>query len=53
MQVIKPGLEFVYEAEGQLDAPREIGAVVDGTRRIIPIVGGAAGIKHPAAPRQH
>jgi hypothetical protein len=38
--MIKPELEFVYEAGGELDAPREIGRVVDGTRRIIPIVGG-------------
>ena len=35
--MIQPGLEFVYEASGELDAPREIGAVPDGTRRIIPI----------------
>ena len=35
--MIKPELEFVYEAGGELDAPREIGKVVDGTRRIIPI----------------
>ena len=38
--MIKPGLEFVYEASGDLEAPREIGAVVDGTRRIIPICDG-------------
>ena len=38
--MIKPGLQFVYEAGGALDPPREIGAVVDGTRRIIPIQGG-------------
>jgi len=37
---IRPGLEFVYEAEGALDAPIAIGEVPDGTRRIIPIVGG-------------
>ena len=35
--MIKPELEFVYEAGGELEAPREIGKVVDGTRRIIPI----------------
>ena len=35
--MIKPELEFVYEAGGELDPPREIGKVVDGTRRIIPI----------------
>ena len=38
--MIKPELEFVYEAGGELDAPREIGRVVDGTRRIIPILSG-------------
>lgn len=32
-----PELEFVYEASGELDVPREIGPVVEGTRRIIPI----------------
>lgn len=35
-----PGLEFVYEAGGDLEPPREIGEVVDGTRRIIPILSG-------------
>lgn len=35
--MIKPELEFVYEASGQLAAPQEIGKVVDGTRRIIGI----------------
>ena len=35
--MIKPELEFVYEASGNLEPPREIGPVVDGTRRIIPI----------------
>lgn len=35
-----PGLEFVYEASGELEPPREIGQVVDGTRRIIPISSG-------------
>jgi hypothetical protein len=41
---IQPGLEFVYEAEGQLDPPIPIGETVDGTRRIIPgqLVGNAA-----------
>ncbi len=38
--MIQPGLEFVYEASGNLDAPREIGAVPDGTRRIIGILPG-------------
>lgn len=38
--MIEPGLEFVYEAEGQLEPPHPIGATYDGTRRIIPIVGG-------------
>ena len=38
--MIKPELEFVYEAGGELEAPREIGRVVDGTRRIIPITAG-------------
>jgi len=37
---IQPGLEFVYEAEGQLDPPIPIGETADGTRRIIPILGG-------------
>lgn len=38
--MIKPELEFVYEAGGDLDAPRQIGATHDGTRRIIPIFAG-------------
>ena len=38
--MIKPELEFVYEAGGELEPPREIGKVVDGTRRIIPISAG-------------
>jgi hypothetical protein len=38
--MIKPELEFVYEAGGELGPPREIGRVVDGTRRIIPISAG-------------
>jgi hypothetical protein len=38
--VIKPGLEFVYEASGSLGAPIAIGATPDGTRRIIPIFEG-------------
>ena len=37
---VQPGLEFVYEAEGALDAPIPIGETVDGTRRIIPIQSG-------------
>jgi Protein of unknown function (DUF3237) len=39
-QMIKPELEFVYEAEGNLGAPIPIGDTVDGTRRIIPIFEG-------------
>ncbi|RKF22701.1 DUF3237 domain-containing protein [Altericroceibacterium spongiae] len=35
--MIKPELEFVYEAGGGLGAPRQIGKTMDGTRRIIPI----------------
>jgi hypothetical protein len=35
--MIKPELEFVYEAGGELDALRAIGETYDGTRRIIPI----------------
>jgi Protein of unknown function (DUF3237) len=38
--MIKPELEFVYEAGGDLGQPREIGATHDGTRRIIPILEG-------------
>jgi hypothetical protein len=38
--MIKPELEFVYEATGELEPPRQIGQTYDGTRRIIPIVGG-------------
>jgi hypothetical protein len=38
--MIKPGLEFVYEATGDLEPPVTIGATYDGTRRIIPILGG-------------
>jgi hypothetical protein len=38
--MIKPELEFVYEAGGELEAPRQIGETYDGTRRIIPIVAG-------------
>lgn len=38
--MIKPELEFVYEAGGDLEAPRQIGTTYDGTRRIIPIVAG-------------
>ena len=37
---VTPGLEFVYEALGTLEPPRPIGKTYDGTRRIIPIVGG-------------
>jgi hypothetical protein len=38
--MIKPDLEFVYEATGDLEPPVPIGRTNDGTRRIIPIVGG-------------
>lgn len=38
--MITPGLEFVYEATGELLPPTQIGETYDGTRRIIPIVGG-------------
>ena len=38
--MIKPDLEFVYEASGDLEPPVPIGTTYDGTRRIIPIVGG-------------
>ena len=38
--MIKPDLEFVYEATGDLEPPISIGTTYDGTRRIIPIVGG-------------
>lgn len=38
--MIKPELEFVYEAEGSLGAPIPIGDTADGTRRIIPIFEG-------------
>jgi hypothetical protein len=39
-RMIKPELEFVYEAGGELEAPREIGPVFDGARRIVPIRAG-------------
>jgi hypothetical protein len=38
--MIKPDLEFVYEATGDLEPPVPIGQTHDGTRRIIPILGG-------------
>jgi Protein of unknown function (DUF3237) len=38
--MIKPELEFVYEATGSLGAPVPIGTTPDGTRRIIPIFEG-------------
>ena len=38
--MIKPDLEFVYEASGDLEPPISIGTTYDGTRRIIPILGG-------------
>ncbi|MBU6206845.1 MAG: DUF3237 domain-containing protein [Alphaproteobacteria bacterium] len=45
--MIQPGLEFVYEAEGQLGAAVPIGITPDGTRRIIPIFEGG----HVEGPR--
>jgi hypothetical protein len=38
--MIKPELEFVYEASGDLGAPIPIGETPDGARRIIPIFAG-------------
>jgi Protein of unknown function (DUF3237) len=38
--MIRPELEFVYEAEGALGEPVSIGDTPDGTRRIIPIFEG-------------
>jgi hypothetical protein len=38
--MIRPELEFVYEATAKLEAPRQIGATHDGARRIIPIIAG-------------
>lgn len=38
--MIQPGLEFVYEAGGELGDPIAIGETHDGTRRIIPILSG-------------
>jgi hypothetical protein len=38
--MIRPELEFVYEASGTLGAPVPLGKTVDGTRRIIPIFEG-------------
>jgi hypothetical protein len=38
--MIKPELEFVYEASGELEPPSPIGETYDGTRRVIPIVPG-------------
>ncbi|SER19978.1 DUF3237 domain-containing protein [Sphingobium sp. YR768] len=40
MGAIRPGLEFVYEAVGDLGAPMPIGDCHDGVRRIIPILSG-------------
>ncbi|WP_235973883.1 DUF3237 domain-containing protein [Parasphingopyxis marina] len=37
---IEPGLEFVYEAGGELGDPVPIGETPDGTRRMIPIYEG-------------
>jgi hypothetical protein len=39
-KMIKPGVEFVYEAVGNLGSPVPIGKTPDGTRRIIPIFEG-------------
>jgi hypothetical protein len=39
--MIQPELEFIYEANARLGAPISIGVTPDGTRRIIPIIGGA------------
>lgn len=44
--MIEPGLEFVYEAGGALDEPRQIGETYDGARRIIPIIAGGS-VKGP------
>ena len=38
--MIRPELEFVYEATGNLGTPIPIGETADGTRRIIPIFEG-------------
>jgi hypothetical protein len=38
--MIQPGLEFVYEAGGELGEAVPIGETPDGTRRIIPIFSG-------------
>jgi Protein of unknown function (DUF3237) len=38
--MIKPELEFVYEATGSLGQPIPLGETYDGTRRIIPIFEG-------------
>ncbi len=40
--MIKPDLEFVYEATGKLGPPVPIGETADGTRRIIPIFEGGS-----------
>lgn len=38
--MIRPDVEFLFEAGGDLGAPIPIGETADGTRRIIPILGG-------------
>ena len=38
--IAPPGLEFVYEAQGELEPVIPIGATPDGTRRIVPILAG-------------
>ena len=43
--MIKPGLEFVYEATGSLGAPVPIGETPDGVRRMIPIFAGPVTLK--------
>ena len=40
--MIRPELEFVYEATGELEPPVPIGETYDGTRRIIPICAGGS-----------
>ena len=40
--MIRPELEFVYEATGELEPPVAIGETYDGARRIIPICPGGS-----------
>jgi hypothetical protein len=37
----KPGLALAFEATVQLESPLAVGATPDGTRRVVPIVGGS------------